>query len=134
LSSRLGMREVMARTGRHRVTIFRWVQRGWLPPPAKCGRANRWDADAVDAALARATARHESRPRPLDPSSSPLAQARQRRGWSQARLANLLGVATSDVTAWERGTRPGFRHRPRVAALLGAPVASLWPHTDRGAR
>lgn len=29
-------------------TIWRWVERGWLPPPGKLGHMSRWNAEDLD--------------------------------------------------------------------------------------
>lgn len=43
--------------------------------------------------------------RPSDVFRQRVVEARKRRGWSQAELAELLGVSRSSVTTFENGTR-----------------------------
>ena len=60
--------------------------------------------------------------RPGRPSVSPehpIVRARQARGWTQARLADHLGVATSTVRAWENGSRQPSGPARRLLAELG---------------
>ncbi|MGI9254052.1 MAG: helix-turn-helix domain-containing protein [Thermomicrobiales bacterium] len=57
-----------------------------------------------------------------------LAEERQARGWSQADLAERLGVDRTAVGRWERGNRAVPLHRLIVAARLFAlPVERLLP-------
>ncbi len=130
----LGVRDVVARAQIHRVTIWRWMRAGLLPPPRTRGRVNLWPAEAVDAAITHATRRRRRSPRPVDPHASALARTRQRAGLTQATVAAMLGVGSADVSSWETGRhRPGRRYRRALASLLGAPEAVLFPDTD-GAR
>lgn len=45
----LSLKEVMARTGMSRSYLYREISLARFVAPAKCGRASRWDAAAVEA-------------------------------------------------------------------------------------
>ncbi|HEY4033074.1 MAG TPA: NB-ARC domain-containing protein [Ktedonobacteraceae bacterium] len=62
-----------------------------------------------------------------------LRAERKRRGWTQARLAMALGVATRTVIRWERGLAlPHPTHRMQLERLFGrtAEELGLWWNTD----
>ncbi|MBA3642021.1 MAG: helix-turn-helix transcriptional regulator [Acidobacteria bacterium] len=44
-----------------------------------------------------------------------LKQERQRRGWSQTKLAGMTGISSPDLSALERGAKPAY------PGLLGPP-------------
>ena len=68
--------------------------------------------------------------RPSDVFRQRVVEARKRRGWSQAELAELLGVSRSSVTTFENGTRGvSLDDALSYCAALG-----LTLHTDRPAR
>lgn len=53
-------------------------------------------------------------------SKSPIAQARQRAGLTQAKLAEICGVTVVSVKRWEAGTRsPGGAHLILLEHKLG---------------
>lgn len=55
-----------------------------------------------------------------------LREERKRRGWSQAKLAEALGVDVTTVRRWERGqVVPYPYHRKKMAALFGKTVEEL---------
>lgn len=59
---------------------------------------------------------------------NPLAQARMRKGLSQAQVAQLAGVSQAYVSHIELGRRtPRLPLALRLAAALGQTVESLWP-------
>src|SRR5215467_11487869 len=56
----------------------------------------------------------------------PLRVERERRGWSQARVAEALGVSTRTVTRWElRAAIPYPYYREQLAQLFGKSVREL---------
>jgi molybdate-binding protein/transcriptional regulator with XRE-family HTH domain len=64
---------------------------------------------------------------------SRLAARRQRRGWTQAELADRAGVSRAEVSAIENGRlMPSVAAALKVAAALGEPVEALFG-ADRGA-
>jgi transcriptional regulator with XRE-family HTH domain len=55
-----------------------------------------------------------------------IRQLRQAAGLTQAELAHRVGVQTSQVSRWERGTaEPSARHARRLARALGVAVEAL---------
>lgn len=57
-----------------------------------------------------------------------LIQARLRQGWTQADLAENMGVATKTIARWENGiTSPQPGLRARLGALLHLDSEELWP-------
>ena len=55
-----------------------------------------------------------------------LWQARTRKGWSQARLAEEVGTSFEMVSRWERGTTvPSPYYRERLCAVLGQSAEEL---------
>ncbi|OLE23517.1 MAG: hypothetical protein AUI36_33400 [Cyanobacteria bacterium 13_1_40CM_2_61_4] len=55
-----------------------------------------------------------------------LWQARTRKGWSQARLAEEVGTSFEMVSRWERGTTvPSPYYRERLCAVLGQSAEDL---------
>jgi putative transcriptional regulator len=59
-------------------------------------------------------------------SKTTIRQLRQERGWTQADLADRLGVSASAVWKWERGlTRPRWPHLRDLVLLFGVPVAAI---------
>lgn len=58
-----------------------------------------------------------------------IADARQRSGMSQERLARTLDISNQVVSRWERGVyAPRDATRIRLAEVLGVPVAELFPY------
>jgi hypothetical protein len=57
-----------------------------------------------------------------------LADAIRQRGWTSSEVATQLGVDPKTVERWVvTGRTPHPRWRERAAALLGVPIALLWP-------
>jgi transcriptional regulator with XRE-family HTH domain len=55
-----------------------------------------------------------------------IRQLRQARGWTQADVADQLGVTPWTVAAWERGqVAPWPRHQTRLADLFGVEVSEI---------
>lgn len=60
--------------------------------------------------------------------------ARQRIGWSQQRLGDLVGVSKSAVSQWESGTTGQLQANLRRAAMaLGIPLSELFGEKEAGA-
>jgi transcriptional regulator with XRE-family HTH domain len=60
-----------------------------------------------------------------------LAEMRERKGWSQAELAEALGVTQSAVGNWESGIRlPRPRTLQRLASLFGVTIDYLLTDAD----
>ena len=61
-----------------------------------------------------------------------LREERQRRGWSQTKLAALTGIASPDLSAIERGAKPVYPGwRKRLASVFGMTESELFsPSTD----
>ncbi len=57
---------------------------------------------------------------------NPLRLERERRGWSQARLAEMLGTSTLSISRWERGTvHPSPYFREKLSALFKKDARAL---------
>jgi len=55
-----------------------------------------------------------------------LRNERKRYGWTQAKLAEVLGVSTKTVTRWEAGRSVPFPYyRKKLTALFGKTVQEL---------
>jgi transcriptional regulator with XRE-family HTH domain len=55
-----------------------------------------------------------------------IAKARKRRGWTQAKLAGLLGVPRERVGYWERGRNaPGLEDLALLSEVLEVPFETL---------
>lgn len=50
---------------------------------------------------------------PRHTNDSKIAQARLRKGWTQAQLADAIGVLQQQIGAWEGG-----RRKPKIDALM----------------
>jgi transcriptional regulator with XRE-family HTH domain len=50
-----------------------------------------------------------------------LRDTRHEKGWTQLQLADLCGVRTQTVSAWENGKRPQRRFFAKIAAFLDLP-------------
>jgi ribosome-binding protein aMBF1 (putative translation factor) len=62
------------------------------------------------------------------PVARAVRQARQGVGWSQTRLAHVLGVGLRTVQAWEAGERtpvPGTRQAEALRCVLGLETVTL---------
>src|SRR5512142_3281928 len=58
--------------------------------------------------------------------NSLLRHEREKRGWSQARLAEVLGADTSMISRWECGERkPEPTYREKLCHLFGKSAAEL---------
>lgn len=51
----------------------------------------------------------------------------KKRGWTQAALADEIGVSRSAVAQTIGGGMRSARVQGRIALLIGQPVASIWP-------
>jgi transcriptional regulator with XRE-family HTH domain len=59
--------------------------------------------------------------------------ARRTAGFSQAELAELMGVQQSSISQWERGhTRPSLEHLVPLATALGTSLDELLDRTSQG--
>ena len=57
---------------------------------------------------------------------SPIRRARERKGLTQRRLAELLGMDGQTVGSWERGTRfPHVEVRAKLSEVLGTSLEDL---------
>src|SRR6266699_523310 len=55
-----------------------------------------------------------------------LRHEREKRGWSQSRLAELIGTDTSMISRWERGARkPDPFYREKLCTLFGKDAVEL---------
>src|SRR5690242_19707158 len=54
-----------------------------------------------------------------------LRQARQKRGWSQRRVAEAIGAYEDRVSRWEAGTTPGKYFQERLCNLFGLDAIQL---------
>ena len=71
-----------------------------------------------------ARARDYSLPRHTN--DSPIAQARLKKGWTQAQLADAIGVKPTQIANWEQGFRkPKMDALMRIASALGIDWTSL---------
>lgn len=67
----------------------------------------------------------------IDNFSERLRAVRENRSWSQAKLADFLGVSSGTVGGWEtKKASPGFAELERVAEKLGVSVAYLLGFAD----
>ena len=55
----------------------------------------------------------------------PIAQYRAARGFTQAALADHLGVSLNSVQRWEAGAKPRPTHLAKLAAALGIDALGL---------
>lgn len=59
-----------------------------------------------------------------------IKEARKKRGWTQAELANKLGISYVGVSQWENNQRnPKLETLRQIAMALEVPVSSLMPST-----
>lgn len=56
-----------------------------------------------------------------------IAEARQHTGWTQAELAERVGLERSSIAHIERGSNPTLANAQRLALALGAPLDWLFP-------
>jgi transcriptional regulator with XRE-family HTH domain len=54
-----------------------------------------------------------------------LKRFRADRGWTQGQLARKVGVSVTAICLWENGKLPTFKHRPRIASVLGIKTSDL---------
>lgn len=54
-----------------------------------------------------------------------IRRKRKARSLNQADVAETFGVNQSTIAKWERGTRPGTEHLPRVASFLDLPLSEV---------
>lgn len=58
-----------------------------------------------------------------------IRQVRQKQGWTQADLAERLGVSQSTISFWERGVEtPSLTHRVQLVTLLPEIFRQLAEH------
>lgn len=71
-----------------------------------------------------------SKPRRPSP-STPLLNSRLKRDLTQHQVASAVGLSQSGYSKIERGaTTPDVRTALRIAEIVGASVAFLWPSLD----
>jgi uncharacterized membrane protein/DNA-binding XRE family transcriptional regulator len=62
----------------------------------------------------------------MRPPNRRLREARERRGWSQARVAEQIGTEPGNVSRWERGySTPSPHFRELLSSLFGVGVSDL---------
>ena len=60
-----------------------------------------------------------------------LKNLRLQRGYTQQKLAKMLGTSQSSITAWENATRePDFRTIQKLADFFRVPLSALLPSDD----
>lgn len=59
---------------------------------------------------------------------------RKARGWTQAQLAERVGVAQGTVSYWDNGTQPTAANAVRLAQALGCSVEDLYAYDPAGSR
>jgi transcriptional regulator with XRE-family HTH domain len=60
-----------------------------------------------------------------------IAAARSQLGFSQAQLADRVGVSLATLTRWEQAVRePRVPDQRRLADALGVSITELFPRTD----
>lgn len=125
LRSRRGARadDVAGALGVPASTVYNWEQGRAGLPVALLGPLSDWSGLETDA-LVELLGRQA--PVASGSTSSTLSRVRRRRGWSQARLAEEVGVSRGLVGDWERGRRtPELFQLRLLARALGQPVSSL---------
>lgn len=56
-----------------------------------------------------------------------IKRARERIGWSQARLGDFVGLSKSAISQWENGhTRPQHENMEKAVRALGLPAGELF--------
>ncbi len=60
------------------------------------------------------------------PSGARLAAAREERGWSLGRLAEVSGVERTTIHKIEKGHEPGVRKAISLARAVGKTVEEIW--------
>lgn len=66
-------------------------------------------------------------PKTTEPYVTPLRQWRETKNWTQAALAEKLGVRQATVHFWEKGKWPIARHRQLIQDLTGVSCFDLLP-------
>ena len=55
-----------------------------------------------------------------------IREARKAQGYTQQRLAELVGITQGAVSQWEKGeTRPAMKMLPALSKALGVPIDEL---------
>ena len=63
---------------------------------------------------------------PRHTNDSRIAQARLSKGWTQAQLAEAVGVAKQHISRWEKGTnKPSVAALVKIANALGVDLITL---------
>jgi transcriptional regulator with XRE-family HTH domain len=59
-----------------------------------------------------------------------ILELRKRRGWTQAELAERVGVSQATVSSWERDVQPSAGSTYKLAQALGCAMEDLFTTPD----
>jgi transcriptional regulator with XRE-family HTH domain len=60
-----------------------------------------------------------------------ILELRKRRGWTQAELAERVGVSQATVSSWERDVQPSAGSTYKLAQVLGCTMEDLFTIPDQ---